>query len=115
MKLFINQVFLSYTISAKTPVRNPNFTPVPNGCGPKVSIPTGLLPNRQFERCCDNHDRCYGRCNSGQANCDSAFLSCMMSTCSDSKCRDVANLFYKAVNTAGCIFLYNWSRKGLLV
>lgn len=63
-------------------VPHPGYTPSANGCGAEggVHLPNvGLAPG--FEACCAAHDICYGTCNSDKAQCDQAFLGCMLAQC----------------------------------
>ena len=82
-----------------------SFKAKANGCGPKfTNILDKTLPNSGFTTCCNNHDLCYGRCNSNKVSCDNTFRTCMRNTCSTTKCRDKADLFYNAVKLGACPF-----------
>jgi hypothetical protein len=96
-------------------VAHPGFVPVPNGCGAQGGIQfPGTWGNAQFTPCCNTHDICYGTCNSGKANCDSAFLTCLQDACRNAypgsglvesakrnACLGVANAYYQGVNHGG--------------
>ena len=45
-----------------------------NGCSVPLKIP---VPFDFNAACCDEHDFCYGRCNSGRKRCDDEFKSCV--------------------------------------
>lgn len=98
--------------SVKTKKPKENFIAEVNGCGPKsIDLVDRILPNPGFTRCCDNHDRCYGRCNSSKASCDNSFLTCMRNTCSTVGCRLKAELFYNAVKVGACYFYLKGQNK----
>ena len=98
IKLVVNQIYQKIDVPAYS---NPFYTPKPNGCGSKeFKLPSWLMP--QFKSCCNNHDRCYGRCNSVKASCDNVFRDCMKKTCSNVACRSMADAFYVSVKNFAC-------------
>jgi len=55
-----------------------------NGCGSQAKsafqqFVTGTLKElpKKFHKCCNAHDRCYGRCHATQHECDSHFAKCL--------------------------------------
>lgn len=59
-----------------------NGIPTSNGCGPSGF---GLLvPDFLFTPACDNHDRCWGTCNSSMSQCNKNFLHDMQRICNKS-------------------------------
>ncbi|ORX99444.1 hypothetical protein K493DRAFT_109986 [Basidiobolus meristosporus CBS 931.73] len=85
----------------------------PNGCGP--ALISGIVPNFDFKTCCDQHDICYGSCNSTKTLCDNTFHSCMKNVCvakeenSDSFCAGVADLYFEALNNKLSCSIYKSS------
>jgi len=65
------------------PADNPNSEPTANGCSnPVPGIEddnpagcTGEGNDTSFLGACNEHDTCYGKCNSGKGDCDSDFLN----------------------------------------
>jgi hypothetical protein len=51
-----------------------------NGCG-STGIST-LVPNLDFEPCCNTHDRCYDNCATGFVQCNDDFRNCNRNRCS---------------------------------
>lgn len=81
-----------------------------NGCGPSY-LPFDVVPDLDFEKCCNLHDFCYKKCDSNFTfgRCNDAFNSCMSNVCSTKSffakifCNSVRYLYYKATETeAGC-------------
>jgi hypothetical protein len=66
----------------------PGYSPAFNGCGP-ISLPNfslfvgwvGQFGLTDFNPACDNHDTCYGTCNSLKTTCDDTFLAQMQAAC----------------------------------
>jgi hypothetical protein len=59
------------------------YTPSVNGCGPEGSslpLPQGSA-KASFLEPCNEHDRCYGTCNSDKSTCDSNFLTATRESC----------------------------------
>lgn len=114
-------------VQAKHPVTNlaacPNKTPhpgyvsVPNGCGPAGGAISPFIPERwgraNFGACCNDHDNCYGSCNSDKGNCDDTFFGCLRDACNDAylpliifpsllaSCLVAAGGYYTAVSLGG--------------
>jgi hypothetical protein len=96
-----------------------------NYCGPKIEaynrtlpnpIPNQPIPGVNFNRSCYEHDKCYGMCSSNcmtQAMCDSDFRNRMHNHCASRNilvrpaCNDLAEVYYRAVQTAGGPISYN--------
>lgn len=76
-------------LSACPNLRAPSsYSPPFNGCGPMdlpdVSLIGGFLGQWgpvDFNPSCDNHDTCYGTCNTTKEGCDNTFLSQMTNAC----------------------------------
>ena len=92
--------------SIKPRVAN-GITPVPNGCGAKAK--GDFVPELWFNSCCQQHDVCYGVCNSDKVVCDAQFYECMKQTCSEvqnpisrTACKVSAFAFNTAVLELGC-------------
>ncbi len=96
-------------------VPHPGHTCVSNGCGAEGgrSFP-GSFGNAEFTPCCNDHDCCYGECNSNRGGCDTTFEECMTAACDAaypgsgypdrlkrSSCRGAANTYWAAVAAAG--------------
>lgn len=91
----------------------PGYTPTANGCGSGFwsSIPPYGSLYRDlgyFTACCNNHDVCYGTCQSQKAICDVAFYLCMYLACDGATstlsrwaCRSDATFFFGAVRWFG--------------
>lgn len=65
-------------------VARPGFRPNVNGCGPEGL--GALVPDRTFDGAnftdeCNQHDTCYGTCNSNKAACDRGLASSMVQEC----------------------------------
>ena len=54
-----------------------------NGCGPEggPSFPNEYSPSASFLDACNQHDCCYGRCNSDKATCDTNFGNQLYQAC----------------------------------
>ena len=70
--------------SAEGRTKNQKMKPKSNGCG--SGITRFIVPDRanlfaDFGPACDAHDKCYSRCGSSQAGCDSAFKTDMEAQC----------------------------------
>ena len=87
------------------------YVKVPNGCSVPFNLswkdnPVGL-PGCSFKDACDEHDCCYGTCNSNKATCDNAFYGDMMQICTSSclyavvSCTNWATIYYGAVVAFG--------------
>ncbi len=88
----------------------------PNGCGPAAAWYKKYIPNSvkhlyNFRRACNGHDTCYAR-QRGKGFCDQGFKKAMYRHCYRrfphwyqtfhyQGCRQVANLYYKAVHRKG--------------
>ena len=74
-------------------VAHPGYTCVPNGCGAAggQSFP-GSFGAASFVGCCDNHDCCWGNCNSDRTTCDGAFHTCLQGSCDRAYPPDVRTL-----------------------
>ncbi|HVX18506.1 MAG TPA: phospholipase A2 [Acidimicrobiales bacterium] len=90
-----------------------NYTPTFNGCG-SAGLAGYLVPDDfdgySFTPACDEHDRCYGTCNSNKDTCDQNFLRDMNQICDShfldytsghKDCRDNAYIYYDAVHLIG--------------
>ncbi|BEI84623.1 hypothetical protein CcaverHIS002_0500240 [Cutaneotrichosporon cavernicola] len=91
----------------QTPVSN-GIPPTPNGCGPKDF--EGAVPELWFNKCCGNHDVCYGDCPKSKTDCDNAFALCLKTACETefawwnpgrAPCYYAATAYYTAVNVGG--------------
>ncbi|XKL63233.1 hypothetical protein PGB90_005597 [Kerria lacca] len=98
--------------NGKKPQSNPFYEPKANGCGvPGLNIPK-YIPINKLEKCCNDHDICYGTCNKSKDKCDVKFRECLYKICSPLKkfvseeitkgCKVVAKSLYTAVITMGC-------------
>ena len=110
-------------VQPKHPVANLNACPnkiphpghvnTPNGCGAQGGT---QYPNRwglaNFRPCCNNHDNCYGSCNSDKGGCDDSFFGCLRDSCADAypiflfpalraSCVAAAGAYYGAVSLRG--------------
>lgn len=73
-----------YSEGCADPVAKLNHTPAFNGCGPQNGVnfvPQSPLGVATFTKACDQHDICYGTCNSSKANCDFTFFDDMAAIC----------------------------------
>jgi hypothetical protein len=61
-------------------VDNPYSEPTPNGCSWVLDNPTEC-EHTSFTPACNNHDICYGTCNSFFSTCNDSFLNGMQSIC----------------------------------
>ena len=54
-----------------------------NGCGSSINIDKLLkmVGEAVIISCCDQHDKCYERCDKTKTSCDNAFHSCMINAC----------------------------------
>jgi hypothetical protein len=66
-----------------------NYAPKSNGCGPEfltVVIKVGVIPQGHglgdFTDMCNQHDICYGTCNSNKKSCDDKFRKDLFAECS---------------------------------
>lgn len=61
------------------------YVPEANGCGAAGSGISSYIPNTyyyfDFEDACNNHDKCYGTCNTDKDTCDSTFHSELKDAC----------------------------------
>ncbi|XP_065204957.1 group XIIA secretory phospholipase A2 [Planococcus citri] len=87
--------------------------PIGNGCGVAGFQIPSYVPTYKLEKCCDDHDICYGTCGKDKDKCDEKFKKCLYGICSSVKqimdseplnkgCKSVAKAFYMAVVGAGC-------------
>jgi len=91
-------------------VDDPDHEPTANGCGPAggpqvPDNPAGCV-GTSFLGPCNNHDICYGTCNSNKATCDHDFLNEMLDICSSGACSvygcvPAAIAYYTAVSDHG--------------
>ena len=97
-------------LQACNKVSDPTYTPSANGCTGVPDYPL-CAPEITFTPACDNHDMCYGTCNSDQDSCDNDLLSDLTSVCypiEDPICRAActaaALLYYAGVQDLGWIW-----------
>ena len=88
-------------------------SPVANGCGSAGGFVTWFSkPIGEYWKltpACDDHDRCYGGCNSSKVVCDQQFSQSMLDSCHVNwmnaadiqACENRANILYQAVNLLG--------------
>ena len=98
--------------SCKNPVPRQGYTPQPNGCGPEGWhdwVPDSWA-GVDFTSACNNHDTCYGTCNSDKGTCDSLLVSDMATACQTQLqeypdlipyCENVASIYFVAVTVGG--------------
>lgn len=97
------------------PVPKPDHKPTSNGCGSLEflfddSEESWIHVERDFTKCCDDHDLCYDTCGADKDECDLKFKKCLYRTCKgkkieffdSKKCRLKAKLFYITVLGVGC-------------
>ena len=86
------------------------YVKVPDGCSAPLPPPCDDNPVGElgcsFKDACDEHDCCYGTCNSNKATCDKAFLDDMLEVCISScpktqLCSNWAYIYYGAVVNYG--------------
>src|SRR5436190_8742083 len=85
-------------------------------CGSKEdgSVSEYIVPDypfgHNFSEACQNHDNCYGDCYNGKSkkDCDEAFWSDMYDVCEkmgnpivEPRCKEIADIYYKAVRNFG--------------
>lgn len=73
-----------YAEGCAKPVKKQNYKASHNGCGPEngvVSVPQTPLGVATFTPACNDHDICYGTCNSSKSKCDSDFFIDMAAIC----------------------------------
>ncbi|MDD4881122.1 MAG: phospholipase A2 [Gallionellaceae bacterium] len=108
-------------MGATTAVGFDSYHSSTNYCGPKIEaynrtlpnpVPNQPIPGVNFNSACYEHDKCYGTCSSmcmDKAACDSDFYNRMKQHCRDRTlvlqpaCYDLAQVYYRAVQTAGGI------------
>ncbi len=57
---------------------------MPNGCGTyEMQFDFESLNLNGITQCCNNHDICYGTCNSPKIECDLKFKKCLKNICSE--------------------------------
>lgn len=90
----------------------PGYRPDVNGCGPSGygwAIPDSF-GDANFTPACNQHDRCYGTCNSGRRTCDVLMRKHMKATCDRvyrndaemrGKCRRRAQFYFNVVHNNG--------------
>ena len=85
--------------SNRKKIPNKKHEATPNGCGAYgFKLYLDHLPG--IEKCCDQHDICYGTCNKKKQYCDSAFGSCLTKYCKNFKKR-------KCFTDERCVFHIN--------
>lgn len=90
-------------------VPHPGYNPVPNGCGAQggTQFPNSFFA-ASFLQCCNNHDICWGTCNSNRVGCDNTFEACLTASCDAAypgvlqtiqrnSCRGAANGYWAGV------------------
>jgi hypothetical protein len=82
-----------------------------NGCGAETEQQLALLFNKAIDTswahdCCDQHDLCFGACNSTFAQCTTDFHNCLVSSCATRKnvvCAVAIPMYYGVVGSnIGC-------------
>jgi hypothetical protein len=97
-------------------IPRPGYRPSVNGCGPSGfgwTVPDSF-GRANFTPACNQHDRCYGTCNSNRRVCDNQLRRQMKRECNQVfgredgpenfrrlKCLDRADFFYSKVNRHG--------------
>jgi hypothetical protein len=106
-----------YSAGCAKPVPKLNYKASFNGCGPENGVnvvPNSPLGVATFTKPCNQHDICYGTCNSSKATCDSNFFNAMKAVCvadypgsgifdalGRSYCLNLAQLYTTAVSAGG--------------
>jgi len=104
-----------FKCSTGKPVPKPGYKPVANGCGPKGNM--DIKSCGYLTECCNRHDKCYGTCGSGRANCDNRFGTCNSIPLGVKPilrpfCRFVGRLYTLGVRIGGCNFYRGSQTKG---
>jgi hypothetical protein len=102
---------------SKRKQKPPPYEPEVNGCGPKGGSLSKVIPDSymaaNFKPACDEHDRCYGTCNSNRNVCDRNLRRDMQRACDEAYpqhedfydhagvCHSRTNAYYNAVNDRG--------------
>ncbi|KAI3654376.1 hypothetical protein MP228_001095 [Amoeboaphelidium protococcarum] len=65
------------------PFARPGHTPVVDGCGFPINIDGLDVKSSKFDfrGCCNEQDRCYGKCNEKKEKCDEEFHGCLKMWC----------------------------------
>jgi secretory phospholipase A2 len=90
----------TYTCESGTPRHNPDIIPYTDGCGVyEIIIPLDKCP--YLNRCCYDHDLCYGTCGSTRADCDQEFYDCT-TRAANPICAVQGRHMYQEVDLGGC-------------
>lgn len=97
------------------------FEPIVNGCGPKnnhIATP----PDWEFDKICNEHDKCYGTCRKDKRHCDEVFGNDLTMKCIDNVsggesrdyCMTIAYTMYEFVKNFGTSYFQNAQREDCL-
>jgi len=86
-----------------------------NGCGAyDYHFDFDLIKLSGFNDCCNEHDICYGTCNTPKIECDNQFKECLFARCVklaqkntliksyEDICKEAAQVLYASVMKLGC-------------
>lgn len=81
--------FFKAKLQYRLKTQKKGYVPKANGCGAAGSGISKYIPNNyyyfDFEKACNNHDKCYGTCNTNKDSCDSTFHLELKNACYNKK------------------------------